>query len=145
MAPFSVNRFKPKGSLVMAKFIDRLRFWRLDEIVAACPFSIGLTYLSAFVPGSVIAVCGDVGDGPVFCPVAAYGLPLPYIVDNPALSPSPTVSRNPIWMLVGEDHLLLPQLGLSFLSSLAIVLLGRHLWRRWRVNRTSFLSRGNSN
>lgn len=115
----------------MAKFGNWFLLLR-REIVSALPAAIGLSYLSAFVPGSVIAVCGDVGDGPISCPVPAYGLPLPYIADNPALSPSPTVSRNPIWMLVGEDNLLLPQLGLSVVSSLIFVILSRQLWQRWR-------------
>lgn len=85
----------------MAKFANSFRLWR-REIVSALPAAVGLSYLSAFVPGSVIAVCGDVGDGPISCHVPAYGLPLPYIADNPAFSPSPTVSRNPVWMLLGK-------------------------------------------
>lgn len=115
----------------MEKFVEAFLFWRL-EIVSALPAAIGLSYLSAFVPSSVIAICGDVGDGPILCPVPAFGLPLPYIADNPDLSPSHTVSRNPIWMLVGEDNLLLPQLALSVTTSLVIVILGRWSWRRWR-------------
>lgn len=115
----------------MAKIVDLFHAWR-RAIVSALPAAISLSYLSALVPGSVIAVCGDVGDGPILCPVPAYGLPLPYIADNPALSPANTVSRNPVWWLLGEDNFLLPQFGLSVATALVLVLLGRSLWRRWR-------------
>ena len=105
------------------------------EIVASCPAAFLLTYLSLFVPGEVTGVCGDVGDGPVYCSILAYGLPLPFLADNPGISPGNKVSRNPIWILSGEDQLLLPQLLLAMLSWLLVVLGSRLIWRRCKRRR----------
>lgn len=99
--------------------------------MTSIPAAFLLSYLSLFVPGTVTNICGDVGDGPIYCPVLAYGLPLPFLADNPGVSPGNTVSRNPIWILTGEDKLLVPELVLSVVCSLFIVLVARSVRRRF--------------
>ena len=48
----------------------------LKRTVTAFAIASGLTYLSLLVPGRVSAVCSNVS-APVYCPVLAYGFPLP--------------------------------------------------------------------
>ena len=79
----------------------------------ACVAAATLTYVSLIVPGSVIALCGNVGT-PIYCPVLAYGFPLPYIADNQAVSPVGSVATGPLSLLIGLDDVLWTRLGLTF-------------------------------
>jgi len=103
----------------------------LRKILALCAYAAGLTYASTLVPGSVIALCGNVGT-PVYCPVLAYGFPLPFIADNQGVSPVGSIARNPVYLLVTEDDILGPQLALSALFWLLVVVAASFLWQRWR-------------
>ena len=103
----------------------------IKPIAAACLVAAGLTYLSLAVPGCVIAVCSNL-ETPIYCPVLAYGFPLPFIADNQGMSPVGSVGRDPLSILSGEDDVLWPRLGLSTLFWLLIVVISRVTWRRWR-------------
>jgi hypothetical protein len=106
-------------------------FSHLKNIIAPCAMAAGLTYASLLVPGRVIALCGNLGT-PVYCPVLAYGFPLPFLADNQGISPVGSVGRNPVWLLVSEDDVLWPQLGLPGAFWLLTVVIGRMCWRQWR-------------
>lgn len=106
-------------------------FSYLGKGIALCAYAAGLTYASMIVPGSVIALCGNVGT-PDYCPVLAYGFPLPFIADNQGVSPVGSISRNPIYLPVSEDDILGPQLALSALFWLLVVAAARFCWKRWR-------------
>ncbi|CAH0193725.1 hypothetical protein SRABI118_01563 [Massilia sp. Bi118] len=88
-----------------------------------------LTYLSLLVPGQVIAVCGNLGV-PVYCPVLAYGFPLPFLADSQATSPTGSVARDPLSLLIGQDDLLWGPLALSAAFWLLLVLGASRAWRR---------------
>ncbi len=103
----------------------------LRKCIALFVYAAGLTYASLLVPGSVIAECANLGT-PEYCPVLAYGFPLPFIADNQGVSPVGSIGRNPISLLLGEDHILGPQLALSGLFWLLVVVTTRFFWRRWR-------------
>jgi hypothetical protein len=90
--------------------------------VAACC----LTYASLLVPGRAVVVCSSV-DTPVYCPVLAYGLPLPFLADSQGISPVGSVSRDPLSLLIGEDDLLWPQLWLAVAFWLLVVLGGGYV------------------
>ncbi len=77
----------------------------LRKCIALFVYAAGLTYASLLVPGSVIAECANLGT-PEYCPVLAYGFPLPFIADNQGVSPVGSIGRNPISLLLGEDHIL---------------------------------------
>jgi hypothetical protein len=111
-------------------------FSHFKKILASCALAAGLTYLSLIVPGEVIAVCGNLGT-PVYCPVLAYGSPLPFLADNQGISPVGSVARHPLYLLVTEDDVLWPQLGLSGAFWLLVVLIGKATWRRWRRQRSN--------
>lgn len=108
----------------------------LKKIMVVCTAAIGLTYLSLVVPGRVSAVCGNLGT-PLYCPVVAYGFPLPFIVDSQGVSPVGSVARDPLSLLIGEDDVLWPQLGLSTSFWLLVALISRLLWLRWKRQRNS--------
>lgn len=93
-----------------------------------------LTYASLLVPGSVIALCSNVVE-PIYCPVLAYGFPLPFLADSQAVSPVGSVTRDPLSLLTGVDDLLWGRLALSSLFWLSIVLAGGMLCRRLRLAR----------
>ncbi|WP_156116688.1 hypothetical protein [Massilia sp. 9096] len=59
---------------------------RLKTSTRVCLAAAALTYASLAVPGSVIAVCSNIGT-PVYCPVLAYGFPLPFLADSQGISP----------------------------------------------------------
>jgi hypothetical protein len=103
---------------------------RVKHIGASCAIAAALTYLSLAVPGRVSAVCGDLGK-PVYCPVLAYGFPLPFIADSQAVSPVGSVARDPLSLISGLDEVLWPQLGVSALFWMLVVAAGRSAWRRW--------------
>lgn len=103
----------------------------LRKCIALFVYAAGLTYASLLVPGSVIAECANLGT-PEYCPVLAYGFPLPFIADNQGVSPVGSIGRNPISLLLGEDHILGPQLALSGLFWLLVVVTTRFFWRHWR-------------
>lgn len=103
----------------------------LKESMAVLALSTILTYLSLYIlPSNAVAICGDVGNGPIYCTVKAYGFPMAFLADDPSISPFGTVSRNPLWVLIGEDDLRLPELGFSFACWLAVAIMGHALWRR---------------
>jgi hypothetical protein len=106
----------------------------LKKIVIPCALATGLTYLSLIVPGRVDAVCANLGT-PVICPVLAYGFPLPFIADSQGISPVGSVARDPLSLLIGEDELLWPQLGLSASFWLLSVVIGGVFRRRWLRHR----------
>jgi hypothetical protein len=112
-------------------------FLHVKKIIAACAVAAGLTYLSLMVPGRGFTVCGNLGT-PIYCPVLAYGFPLPFIADSQGLSPTGSVARDPLSLLIGEDDVLWPQLGLSTSFWLLVVVISRMAWRRWRRQRNSY-------
>lgn len=89
----------------------------------------GLTYLSLLVPGQVSAVCGNLGV-PEYCPVLAYGFPLPFLADSQGISPVGSVARDPLSLLIGQDDLLWGPLALSAAFWLLLVLGASLAWRR---------------
>lgn len=99
----------------------------IKTIVVASVTAAALTYCSLLVPGRVNAVCSDLGT-PVYCPVLAYGFPLPFVADSQAISPVGSVARDPLALLVGMDDVLWPRLTLTTLFWLLAVLLGRLTW-----------------
>ncbi|HEX8406749.1 MAG TPA: hypothetical protein VF670_19150 [Duganella sp.] len=103
----------------------------MKTVLVACGFAGGLTYLSLLVPGSFTAVCSNIGK-PIYCPVLAYGFPLPFLVDNQGISPVGSVARDPLSLLVGEDDMLWSRLALAMVFWLTIVVAGWAAWRRWR-------------
>lgn len=103
---------------------------RLNSVGASIAIAAALTYLSLAVPGRVDAVCGNLGT-PVYCPVLAYGFPLPFIADSQSVSPVGSVARDPLSLITGLDDILWPRLGLSALFWLMVVLAVRSAWRRW--------------
>ncbi|MBQ5948576.1 hypothetical protein [Massilia sp. ST3] len=105
--------------------------FRIGPVVASCLIAAAFTYLSLAVPGRVSAVCSNV-DTPVYCPVLAYGFPLPFLADSQGVSPLGSVARDPLSLLIGLDDILWPRLGLSFLFWMLLVLGGRFAWRRWK-------------
>lgn len=109
-------------------------FSYLRKSIALCTVAAILTYCSLIVPGSVIAECANLGT-PEYCPVLAYGFPLPFLADNQGVSPVGSVGRNPVWLLVSEDHILGLQLAMSGLFWLLVVVTTRFFWRRWRHSR----------
>ncbi|MFC5547141.1 hypothetical protein [Massilia aerilata] len=94
----------------------------------------GLTYLSLLVPGQVSAVCSDLGV-PVYCPVLAYGFPLPFLADSQGISPVGSVARDPLSLLIGDDDLLWGRLAMSAAFWLLVVLIGSLLRRRYSARK----------
>lgn len=95
-----------------------------------------LTYLSLLVPGQVTAVCGNLGT-PIYCPVLAYGFPLPFLADSRSTSPVGSVARDPLSILAGLDDLLLPQLALAVLFWMLVTTISVSGWRRWTRQRNA--------
>ncbi len=108
----------------MSRTALRMRF------IASCfVIAVALTYLSLIVPGRVEAVCGNLGT-PIYCPVLAYGFPLPFIADSQTTSPLGSVARDPLSILIGLDDVLWPRLGVTFSFWVLVVALGVLGWRR---------------
>jgi hypothetical protein len=103
---------------------------RLKRSAVRFMMAAALTYLSLLVPGHVTAVCGNLGT-PIYCPVLAYGFPLPFLADSRSTSPVGSVARDPLSILAGVDDLLLPQVGLAFLFWMLVKAIGVSGWRRW--------------
>ena len=103
----------------------------IKRIAALCLSAAALAYLSLAVLGRVMAVCSNV-DTPVYCPVLAYGLPLPFLADSQAVSPVNSVARDPLSLLIGLDDMLWPRLALALSFWLLVPLIGWIGWRRWR-------------
>jgi hypothetical protein len=97
----------------------------------SCLIAAALTYFSLAVPGRVSAACGNLGS-PIHCPVLAYGFPLPFIADSQAISPVGSVARDPLSLVLGEDEVLWPRLGLSASFWMLVVAVCRMAWRRWQ-------------
>lgn len=116
--------------------LQKIMISYIKSIAAFCLVAAGLTYLSLVVPGRVIAVCSNIGM-PIYCPVLAYGFPLPFIADSQGISPVGSVARDPLSLMVGEDDVLWPQLGISILFWMLAVVVSRLALRRWRRRRNS--------
>lgn len=101
----------------------------LLNVLLVCVAACSLTYASLLVPGHAIVVCSRV-DKPVYCPVLAYGFPLPFLADSQGISPVGSVSRDPLSLLIGEDDLLWPQLWLAVAFWLLVALGGGYVWKR---------------
>jgi hypothetical protein len=108
----------------------------IKSIGLSCLIAAALTYVSLAVPGRVSAVCGNLGT-PIYCPALAYGFPLPFIADSHAISPVGSVARDPLSLVLGEDDVLWPQLGLSTLFWVLVVVVSTLAWRRWTRKRKS--------
>lgn len=115
----------------MSRTFVRLKISAVRFVMAAA-----LTYLSLLVPGHVTAVCGNLGT-PIYCPVLAYGFPLPFLADSRSTSPVGSVARDPLSILAGLDDLLLPQLGLALLFWMLVTTISVSGWRRWRRRRNA--------
>ena len=102
----------------------------IKTVVVVCVAAAALTYCSLLVPGRVSAVCSNLGT-PVYCPVIAYGFPLPFVADGRATSPVGSVARDPLSLLIGLDDVLWPQLTLTASFWLFVVVIGRLGWLRW--------------
>lgn len=111
----------------MSRTALRMRF------IASCfVIAVAFTYLSLIVPGRVKAVCGNLGT-PIYCPVLAYGFPLPFLADSQATSPVGSVDRDPLSILIGLDDVLWPRLAGTFsfwVFVVALSILGRRHWMR---------------
>jgi hypothetical protein len=68
---------------------------RVKSVGASCAIAAALTYLSLAVPGRVTSVCANLGT-PIYCPILAYGFPLPFIADSQAVSPVGSVAGGPL-------------------------------------------------
>ena len=84
----------------------------VNSVGRSCLIAAALTYLSLLVPGRVTVVCGNLGT-PIYCPVLAYGFPLAFLADSRSTSPTGSVARNPLAILIGLDDVLWARLGLS--------------------------------
>jgi hypothetical protein len=102
---------------------------RIKMIVAVCGPAAVLTYFSLLVPGRASVVCSDVGT-PVYCSVIAYGFPLSFVADSQSISPVGSVATDPLSLLIGLDEVLWPQLMLTTLFWLVVVVIGRLAWLR---------------
>ena len=107
---------------------------RLRSVVRICALAGALTYLSLLVPGRLTRVCGYI-DEPTYCSALAYGFPALFLVDGSHTSPTGSVARDPLSLLIGLDDLLWERLGWSALFWLAVVLAARTAWHRWRRRR----------
>lgn len=104
----------------------------LRSVGMSCLIAAALTYLSLVVPGRVIAVCGNLGT-PIYCPVLAYGFPLPFLADSRSTSPTGSVARDPLSIVIGQDDVLWAPLGLSALFWMAVVMVVSRLASRRRA------------
>ena len=105
----------------------------LTSIGVASMLAATLTYISLAVPGRVSAVCSNVGT-PIYCPVLAYGFPLPFLADNQGISPVGSVARDPLSVLIGEDDILWGRLVITVLFWMLVSTAARRLWLRRRRN-----------
>lgn len=105
----------------------------LTSIGVASMLAATLTYISLAVPGRVSAVCANFGT-PIYCPVLAYGFPLPFLADNQGISPVGSVSRDPLSVLIGEDDILWGRLAINALFWMLVSIAARLLWLRRRRN-----------
>jgi len=97
---------------------------RIKTVVTVGALAGALTYASLLVPGRAIAPCGNLGT-PMYCDVLAYGFPLPFLADGSFTSPTGSVARDPLSLLIGMDEVLWRRLWLAVLFwalvSIAIV------------------------
>ena len=106
---------------------------RLTSIGVTSMLAAILTYISLAVPGRVSAVCANLGT-PIYCPVLAYGFPLPFLADNQGISPVGSVARDPLSVLIGEDDILWGRLAITALFWMLVSTAARRLWLRRRRN-----------
>lgn len=102
------------------------------SVGTSCLIAAALTYLSLVVPGRVTAVCGNLGT-PIYCPVLAYGFPLPFLADSRSTSPTGSVARDPLSILIGQDDVIWERLGLSALFWVVVVTVFSRLASRRRA------------
>lgn len=114
----------------MSEQLNRPASW-VRSIGVPCLIAAALTYLSLLVPGRATVVCGNLGT-PIYCPVLAYGFPLPFLADSRSTSPTGSVARDPLSILIAQDDVLWARLGLSALFWMAVVTVIRRLtsWRQ---------------
>jgi len=74
---------------------------------------------------------GDLGT-PFYCEVLAYGFPVPFLADSQAISPTGWVGRDPSSLLIGEDDVLWPELGMTAAFWFLVVAIGAAVLRRLR-------------
>lgn len=104
---------------------------RLRYLLGACVVAAFLTYVSLLAAGRGVTLCENLGT-PIYCDVLAYGFPFPYLADSRAFSPTGSVGRDPLSILIGEDDILWAELCKSFLFWLFVVLVGILILRRSR-------------
>lgn len=103
----------------------RSRIWR---VVAALLIGLGATLASSTVRQETVARYADIDSCVTGCPVAAAGWPLPYLVDNPGLSPATEASLTGAAMGVDRfrpEAFALDLLGWTLLAGLVVAVLGR--------------------
>ena len=105
----------------------------LTSIGVVSMLAATLTYVSLAVPGRVSAVCANVGK-PIYCPVLAYGFPLPFLADSQGISPVGSVARDPLSVLIGEDDILWGRLAITALFWMLVSIAARRFWLRGRRN-----------
>jgi|GEM_PF-4048483 len=115
---------------MVSRLASHLKTTALMSMLAAA-----LTYASLAVPGSASVVCSNLGT-PIYCPVLAYGFPLPFLADSQGISPVGSVARDPLSLLSGEDDVLWPWLGLTGAFWMLMAIAGRLLWLRRRRERS---------
>ncbi len=115
----------------LSRLVSHVKTPALVSMLAAA-----LTYASLSVPGSASVVCSNL-DTPIHCPVLAYGFPLPYLADSQAISPVGSVARDPLSLLIGQDDVLWPRLGLTGAFWMLVTMSGRLLWLRRRREQRS--------
>jgi hypothetical protein len=108
----------------------------IRTIAMVSMLAAALAYASLVVPGSANVVCSNVGT-PIYCPVLAYGFPLPFLADSQGISPVGSVARDPLSLLIGLDDVLWPRLALTGAFWLLVTMAGRWLWLRRRRERSS--------
>ena len=74
-------------------------------------------------------LCSHV-DLPVYCPVLAYGFPLPFLADSQGIAPVGSVARDPLALLIGVDDILWQRLIVSGAFWMPVASAIRLWWKR---------------
>ena len=102
----------------------------MRRVVLVVALALGLTLLSALVPGHVDATYADIMGCEQGCPAAAAGFPFPFVVDYPGISPVGSVSLS--GALLGMDVVWWGRAAATFACWLAAVAAGAEAARRAR-------------
>lgn len=124
------DQVKKHGNLTMVSTPVSRSAFRTKHIALCFVSAVALTYLSLIVRGHVEVVCGNLGT-PNYCPVLAYGFPLPFLADSQAISPVGSVARDPLSIAIGLDDLLWSRLCLALLFWMLVVAISASGARRW--------------